>query len=185
MGTKRIGFIQEQEASKPEEDIIIRNIDTSFQRMIYDLGLEEKLYLQEAILEKIIRKELVKIYKQIRKLEKKINARNQKMILCHSYFSEYPAKCLALIDEISKLDSDIIPEAESISQQISKHVIPEISDIYKKVQLSEQQTKNIRTLSFNLGNVLSSLMRPIHEANNQRQLESMRQNLLLKNPKLR
>ena len=68
----KIGFGRMGEEKKAKaKDIPIRNVGRAFMSMLRDISLAEDEALNELDLEKKIRKELVKLHKQIKLIEKK------------------------------------------------------------------------------------------------------------------
>jgi hypothetical protein len=189
MAKKRdIGFNRGEvnEAEKEKTlDVKIKDIDKEFSRVISELGMEEELYLTELTIEKVIRKELTKLHKRIKKIEKKISKRNNLVNQCRAQASDIPENSLELITKIQGLDEEISPEADTLFKDIAKHSIPDIDELYKNIDLSEKQIKHIRVLVNNLSIRLSNMMRPVNEAIQGQQLESMRREILMKNPHLK
>ena len=184
MVKRRIGFIQPKEEENKAE-IAIKGIDKEFQRLISNLEMEENISLNELSLEKKIKKELVRLHKWILKLQKKIEKRNVLMAKCEGYITNFPKKSLELLDEIGKLDYEIMPEVQEIFKELNKHTLPEVAELYKEMELSISQIRHIRSIASTLGSTLNNLVRPINQAVQNQYLEMLKRDLLLNNPTLR
>ena len=183
---KILGFGRKEEAAE-KKDIppAIKNVEKEFQQMIKELEIEEEASVRELILEKKVRKELVKLYKRTKKLEKKIVQRNALLAQCQALAYDSPKKSLELLDAIGAMDAEIVPEAEGIARDLSQHALPDIAGLYKDLELSDEQRKQIRTLANTLSSTLSIAVRPVYEAMQHQQLDSLRRNILMKNPQLK
>ena len=170
---------------KSEPNTPIKNVEKEFRRMIISLKLEDDAYLREIAIERKIRKELVELYKKVQKLEQQIETRNKLMIQCQGFMNDYPKRSLQLLDQIGELDLKIIPDAETLSKEIGQHLLPDIAAFYKEIDLTEQQTKQIRSLASMIHVSLTSVVGPISQAILGQQLESMRRGILSRNPGLR
>ena len=180
----KIGFGRSSDDEKIEEEkIIIRNIDRGFLSMMRELGIEKKEHQRMAQLEKIIRRELLKLHKKLKKLSKKIKVREDLFRQAKVLSSERPKKSLELIDQIDALDQEIQPKAKELFESITKHSIPEIHEIYKEMDITKQNKENLRILANNLSSRLSTLMREINETSGQA-LKMTKQNILRVNPNL-
>ncbi len=185
MGSRKIGFLQEENRSKSKkEEVRIRDVENSFKTMISGLKLDETIYLQEIKLERKIRKELIKIYLRIKKLEKKIAQRELLSNQASSHYQDFPKKALDLLPEIEALDKEIMPEANKIQQEISKHTLADIAEIYKDIQLSDEQIKHVRTLANTLNATLTTSMKAVFEDVQKQQTDSMRRSILMRHPEL-
>ena len=62
----KIGFLttEKKKETEIETEAVVVNVDRDFKRMISELELEENMQLKLASLERIVRKELAKIYKK-------------------------------------------------------------------------------------------------------------------------
>jgi hypothetical protein len=187
MGKGKIGFLRENEGEKEERqvEVKIRNIEAGFKKMISGLKLDERIYLEELELERKIRKELIKIYLRLKALEKKIVKREILSNQADSHFRDFPQRSLELLPEIEALDAEIMPEANAIQQEISKHTLPDVDEIYKEIKLSDEQIKHIRTLASTLNSNLVTSMKTIQEDNQTRRTESMRRTILMNHPELK
>lgn len=183
----KIGFLttEKKKETEIETEAVVVNVDRDFKRMISELELEENMQLKLASLERIVRKELAKIYKKIKKLEKKIIQRNKLWVQVDSYFENFPQKSLDVLNKIEQLNSEILPEAESIRKEISKHMLAEVAEMYKELKLSNEEIKHIRFLANNLSVILAALARPVFESARAEQTEQMRRQILMHHPNLK
>ncbi|MEK6968947.1 MAG: hypothetical protein AABW48_00805 [Nanoarchaeota archaeon] len=183
----KIGFLttEKKKETEIETEAVVVNVDRDFKRMISELELEENMQLKLASLERIVRKELAKIYKKIKKLEKKTIQRNKLEVLVDSYSENFPQKSLDVLNKIEQLNAEILPEAESIRKEISKHMLAEVAEMYKELKLSNEEIKHIRFLANNLSIILSVLARPVYESMRAEQTEQMRRRILMHHPNLK
>ncbi len=177
----KIGFLVSEEKKEPE--IAVVNVERDFKKMISELELEETMQLKLASLERVVRKELARIYKKIKKLEKKIIRRNKLGLQVDSYSENFPQKSLDILNQIEKLDAEIIPEVDRIRKEIFKHMPAEVAEMYKELKLSNDEIKHIRFLANSLSATLSVLARPVYES--AQQTEQMRRQILMHHPNLK
>lgn len=174
-----------EEEKKGETSVVVRAVEKEFQGMIRQLELEEEAYVHLLVLETRVRKELVKLYKLIKKLEKKVAKRNALLAQCRASAMDFPKKSLELLNSIEALDREIIPEAEEISKELSKHTLPDIAEFYKEMDLSNEQIKQVRGLANTLQVTLNTLVQPIYETVRNQQADSLRRDILMRNPSLK
>lgn len=182
-----IGFLTTEKKKETEinAEAVVVNVDRDFKRMISELELEENMQLKLASLERIVRKELAKIYKKIKKLEKKIILRNKLGVQVDGYSENFPQKSLDALNKIEKLNAEIIPEADCIRKEIFKHMLAEVAEMYKELKLSNEEIKHIRFLANSLAVTLSALTRPVYESAQAQQTEQMRRQILMHHPNLK
>ncbi len=185
MATRPIGFLRREEQKQQAEQVTVKNIEKEFKSMISQLDLDEEIFVKELAIEKKIMKELIKIYKQIRKLEQIITKRNKLAVQCSALITDYPKKSLQLLEEIGEMDYQIIPKADEIYKEISKHFLSDVSELYKGMELSKEQIKNIRSLANTLATTLSSSVSPIQESIQNQKLEFIRRSILARHPGLK
>lgn len=181
----KIGFLTTETKKEINTEEGVVNVDRDFKRMISELELEENMQLKLASLERIVRKELAKIYKKIKKLEKKIILQNKLGVQVDSYSENFPQKSLDALNKIEKLNAEIISEAEGIRKEISKHMLAEVAEMYKELKLSNEEIKHIRFLATNLAATLSLLVRPVYDSARAQQTEQMRTHILMQHPDLK
>ncbi|MBI2669101.1 hypothetical protein HYX14_04635 [Candidatus Woesearchaeota archaeon] len=181
----KIGFLAGAEKKETEPEIVVANVEKDFSKMISELEVEENMQSKLLAIEKAVRKELIRLYKKIKKMEKRIKKRNTLFLQCQTYSADYPQKSLELLNQIEKLDAEIIPEADKLYKEISQHTLSEVADVYKQLDLSNEEIKHIRFVSNSLAATFSTLMRPVHEAVQGQQIESFRRNILLRHPDLK
>lgn len=181
----KIGFLTTEKKKEINTEAVVVNVDRDFKRMISELELEEKMQLKLASLERSIRKELAKIYKKIKKLEKKIIQQNKLGVQADSFSEDFPQECLETLNRIEKLNTEIIPEAELIRKEISKHTLAEVAELYKELKLSNEEIKHIRFIANSFSTTLSQLVRPISDAIRMQQLEQLKAWVLKQHPDLK
>jgi len=179
-----IGNWSEEEKKSENVKIAINDVEKEFKYMISKLELDEDFHVNYLSIEERVRKELIKIYRRLKKIEKKIEKSNNLFHQCQGIANDYPEKSLKFIEKISKLDNEIIPEAEAIIKEIHKHTLHDIAELYRGTELSGEQIKNIRTLASILSSRLSAMMAPIHQALGGQQLEMFRRDIVTRNPNL-
>ena len=73
------------------------------------------------------------------------------------------------------------PKFKTISEEINKHTVAELSDLYRGVDLSKEKTIAIRSVVSTISNRLSQLGSLV----NLQDTESFRRNIYFNNPSLR
>jgi hypothetical protein len=180
-----IGFIWPKDTSTQSPTEQLGNIEQEFKDMIHQLEMDEELAKKHLAIDEKVRSELIRIFRYVQQLEQKINTRNALLNRCKAYRNDFPQKSLELIDKIIKLDEDIVQEEEKLSKELSKHMLPDIAEIYKGIELSDESRKHIRTLSYTFSSKISNLISPIRHEFYSRTLDGMRSEILVTHPELR
>tara|TARA_Y100000310_G_C20528914_1_gene737480 strand:- start:177 stop:737 length:561 start_codon:yes stop_codon:yes gene_type:complete len=184
MAKKILGFIGKEEEEKKEEVALnLRGIDKEYQKMISALTAGEKTLTEEILLEKKIKRELVKLHKRINKIEKDVSKRNAWLANSQALQQNHPGKALRLIRKIEELDAELGPKIKVLSKDISKHNLQEFAEVYENIELSKEQITHIKTISDNLYVRLSTLVAPLNRAF--QELGEMKRSIMFNNPGLK
>ena len=182
---RKIGFrVHEEQEKAAKEEIRIRDVDNSFAAMLTKLNVEETSQKRLLSLEKKIRRELVKLHRRILRLEKKVATRTRILNRALALATERPKEALELLDEVNEQDTKILPEWDKIGKELQKHTLPEMHIVYKGLELANEDKEEIRILTYNLNNYLSTVMLEVNQTKGFK-LDNYKRDILERNPHLK
>ena len=180
----KIGFLQnEDEEAVAEEEIVIRDVDRGFLSMMKEMKIDEKEHQRMAQLEKAIRRELLILHRKLKRLSKKISEREGLFRQAQVLANKKPKAALEIIDQVDALDKEIQPKAKELFEGIAKHSIPEIHEMYREMELTNENKNDLQVLANNLSLKLTTLMREINETGGD-SLRKTKANIIRVNPNL-
>jgi len=180
-----IGFNRNEEPEESKGPTPIKNLTREVKAMMTDLDIDEVAIRQHMLIDKEIRRELLRLYKTIKKLGVLIKKRDNLSTKVSANFRPDPRKTLDLLIEIDELDQIIIPEIDRIEKELSKHVIPETLEIYDKIKGDLTATTHLKTMVGILNSTFSRMTSPVMASFNQRETDNIRRDLLKRNPGLK
>lgn len=184
MAKVALGFIKERTGSEEkkgtEEKVALRGIEREFDRMLAALQVEKKKLASSLRLEKKIKRELVKIHKRIKKLEELVVQRGTLLARIKTLQRSSPKEALALLEKVEKIDAEIGPMSKEISDELLRHTLPEIAELYEGVNLSREEIVAIRDVALTLGESLNQVMYPV----NYQEPENIRKSIYYNHPSL-
>lgn len=173
-----IGFERTPDSIEKQTELIVGEIEEEFKTLISELKIDESITAQHLAIDKRIREEVVKIYKMIKSLEEKTKERMALVAQVSGYINDFPKKCMEIIDRIDKLNDDLVKDSKKIYDEISKHMVQNLSEVYKEIELSEEQTKHLRAVVKTLSSTLDVLMAPVNQSLSTYETNRMREYLM-------
>lgn len=180
-----IGFhAKDPTPDQPEEkttpSMPLEEIDSAFQGMIRELKVEEHFLSDQLKMDQQIRQEIVSLYAKFKEIEDKVQTRRILMSHCRAKMNDFPKECIEMLKEIDTYDDQILKETQELFNSISKHQLHEVAEIYKKVQLSTDETKRITSIANMLSDLLSEISGPIRRSFDGQETEMMRRNIAVR-----
>ena len=100
-------------------------------------------------------------------------------------YYDYPERALNALKNAAALEQEILSFAHELSQEISKHLLPEVEELYQKLDLSNENKKHIRLIARGLNGKLGAIAGPISNSVQSSVIEKQIKNLIMGNPGLK
>ena len=137
---------QEQKIEKKEKNLI-QEVDKEYAAVLDQLDELQHHISREQIIEEKIRKELVNLHQEILAIENIFVKRNNLHHAIAGSGSNHPENAIKDIEQIQRMDTEIIRRAETVERELQRFMIPESNELVKMDRLDEKGAKHVRSVA--------------------------------------